>query len=201
MVTGVEAVTALVLTENVALVAPAATVTLEATVAEVLLLERFTMAPPAGAAPLRVTVPVEEEPPFTLPGLSVTEDSPGDTGPWTVPEPPPQEWLQSATTATAVARASLRRRREAGMRFERINTSRRQEIPTTNTGRRSTRGPYRGTTGGTNARGSVVKVTVALAGFDPSKTTDEGDTAHAAAAGAPAQLQVTACLKPFVGTA
>src|SRR5437588_952604 len=193
MVTGVEAVTALVLTENVALVAPAATVTLEATVAEVLLLERFTMAPPAGAAPLRVTVPVEEEPPFTLPGLSVTEDSPGDTGPWTVPEPPPQEWLQSATTATAVARASLRRRREVGIRFERINTSRRQAIPTTNTGRRSTRGPYRGeTTGGTNARGSVVKVTVALAVFDPSKTTDEGAAVHAAVGGAPVQLQLTA---------
>jgi len=84
-VTGVAAVTALVLTENVALVAPAATVTLDGTVAEALLLERFTMAPPLGAAPLRATVPVEEEPPFTLPGLSVTEDSAGDTGPWTVP--------------------------------------------------------------------------------------------------------------------
>jgi len=77
MVTGVEAVTALVLTENVALVAPAATVTLDATVAEVLLLERFTMAPPAGAAPLRVTVPVEGDPPVTLLGLSVIEVSVG----------------------------------------------------------------------------------------------------------------------------
>src|SRR5437588_10966419 len=98
MVTGVEAVTALVLTENVALVAPAATVTLEATVAEVLLLERFTMAPPAGAAPLRVTVPVEGEPPVTLPGLSVTEDSPGETGPGTAPRAPLQQTLASATT-------------------------------------------------------------------------------------------------------
>ena len=89
MVTGVDAVTAPVFTENVALVAPAATVTLDGTVAEVLLLERFTVAPPVGAAPVRVTVPVEEEPAFTLPGLSVTEDSAGDTGPWTVP--PPQE--------------------------------------------------------------------------------------------------------------
>jgi hypothetical protein len=85
MVTGVEAVTELVFTENVALVAPAATVTLDGTVAEVLLLKRFTVAPPLGAAPLRVTVPVEEEPPFTLPGLSITEDSTGDPGPWTVP--------------------------------------------------------------------------------------------------------------------
>ena len=190
--TGVEAVTELVLTENVALVAPAATVTLDATVAEPLLLERCTMAPPLGAAPLRVTVPVEEEPPFTLPGLSVTEDSTGDTGPGTVPEPPPQESWQSATTTTAVARARLRRRREAGFRFEPINTSASQAIPTTNTGRSSTRGLDRGkTTGGATARGSVVKATVALAGFDPSKTTDDGDTVHAAAEGAPVQLQVT----------
>ena len=85
MVTGVEAVTALVFTENVALVDPAATVTLDGTVAELLLLERFTVLPPLGAAPLRVTVPVEEEPPFTLPGVSVTAESTGDTGPDTVP--------------------------------------------------------------------------------------------------------------------
>ena len=91
MVTGVEAVTALVFTANVALVAPAATITLDGTVAEVLLLERFIMAPPLGAGKLRVTVPVEEEPPFTLPGLSVIEDSTGEIGPWAVPEPPPQE--------------------------------------------------------------------------------------------------------------
>jgi hypothetical protein len=188
MVTGVEAVTALVFTGNVALVDPAATVTLDGTVAEALLLERFTMAPPLGAPPLRVTVPVEEEPPFTLPGLSVTDDSTGGGG--TVAEPPPQEWFESATTRTAVARARLGRRREAGMRFEKINRS--QAMPTTNTRRRSTRGPDCGkTTGGAAARGSVVKVTVALAGFDPSKTTEEGDTVHAAPCGAPVQLQVT----------
>jgi hypothetical protein len=78
MVTGVEAVTELVFTENVALVAPAATVTLDGTVAELLLLdERFTVAPPVGAAALRVTVPVEGDPPVTLLGLSVIEVSVG----------------------------------------------------------------------------------------------------------------------------
>lgn len=184
--------TALVFTENVALVAPAATVTPDGTVTEVLLLDRLTRAPPLGAAPLRVTVPVEEEPPFTLPGLSVTEDSTGETGGWTVPEPPPQEWVQNATTTTAVARARLRRRREVRLRFEPINTTRSQAIPATNTTRRSTCSPDRGkTTGGATARGRVVKVTVALAGFEPSKTTEEGDTVHAAVGGAPAQLQVT----------
>jgi hypothetical protein len=73
--TGVEAVTALVFTVNVALVAAAATVTLAGTVAEALLLERVTTAPPLGAGPLRVTMPVEGDPPVTLFGLSATEES------------------------------------------------------------------------------------------------------------------------------
>src|SRR5713226_1788755 len=75
MVTVVDAATALVLTVNVALVTPAATVTLEGTVAAaVLLLESATVAPPAGAAPLSVTVPVEEFPPVTLVGFSESEE-------------------------------------------------------------------------------------------------------------------------------
>ena len=77
MVTAVDTATALVLIVNVALVAPAATVTLEGTVAAaVLLLESATVAPPAGAAPLNVTVPVEDcVPPITLVGLSVSDES------------------------------------------------------------------------------------------------------------------------------
>ena len=59
---------------NVALVAPAATVTLAGTVATaVLLLPSVTTAPPAGAALLNVTVPVEEAPPVTLVGFRLTE--------------------------------------------------------------------------------------------------------------------------------
>src|SRR6266481_429986 len=81
MVTAVDAVTALVLTVNVALVAPAATVTLEGTVAAaVLLLESATCAPPVGAGPLSVTVPVEEFPPATLLGFSEIEESETDAG-------------------------------------------------------------------------------------------------------------------------
>jgi hypothetical protein len=76
MVTDVEAVTLLVLTVNIALLAPAATVTLAGTVAAAVLpLERETTAPPLGAGPLRVTVPVEGVPPVTLSGLSATEES------------------------------------------------------------------------------------------------------------------------------
>ena len=77
----VDAVTALVLTVNVALVAPAATVTLEGTLAAVvLLLESVTCAPPVGAGPLSVTVPVEEFPPVTLVGFSESEERERDAG-------------------------------------------------------------------------------------------------------------------------
>jgi hypothetical protein len=76
MVTNVDAGTALVLTRKVALVAPAATVTLGGALAALLLLESVTCAPPAGAGPLSVTVPVEDcAPPITLVGFSASEDS------------------------------------------------------------------------------------------------------------------------------
>ena len=62
---------------KLAVVAPAATVTLAGTrAAVVLLLESVTTAPPDGAALLNVTVPVEDcVPPVTLVGLSVNADS------------------------------------------------------------------------------------------------------------------------------
>jgi hypothetical protein len=78
MVTGVEAVTALVVTVKFALLAPAATVTLAGTLAAALSLESITCAPPVGAGPLSVTVPVEDcVPPITLVGFSVREESVG----------------------------------------------------------------------------------------------------------------------------
>jgi hypothetical protein len=76
--------TANVLILKVALLAPAGTVTLEGTLAAPLLLESMTCAPPAGAGPLKVTVPVENcAPPITLEGSSVNEervDGGGGTG-------------------------------------------------------------------------------------------------------------------------
>src|SRR5258708_38357062 len=81
MVTGVELVTALVLTVKVALLAPAATVTLAGTLAAALSLESTTCAPPVGAGPLNVAVPVEDcAPPVTVVGFSATEESARD--PW-----------------------------------------------------------------------------------------------------------------------
>ena len=57
-----------------ALVLPAATVTEAGTVAEALLLDKDTEAPPAGAAPLKVTVPVEDVKLSTVVGLRETEE-------------------------------------------------------------------------------------------------------------------------------
>ena len=63
-----------VLTVKVALTLPAGMVTMDGTLAAPLLLESMTCAPPAGAGPLSVTVPVENcTPPMTLVGFSVSE--------------------------------------------------------------------------------------------------------------------------------
>jgi hypothetical protein len=78
MVALVAAATGVVEMVNVAVVEPAATVKVEGTVAEPLLLDRATIIPPAGAAPLRVTAPVEMSPPATLVGTSVSDE--GITG-------------------------------------------------------------------------------------------------------------------------
>ena len=73
----VTAATITVFTEKVAVVAPPRTVTLPGTVATALSLESPTRAPPAGAGPFSVTVPVEEVLPVTLEGLKVTRTTEG----------------------------------------------------------------------------------------------------------------------------
>ena len=55
----------MVVTVNVADLAPAGMVTLAGTTALVLLDVKVTAEPPVGAGPLRVTVPVEDIPPTT----------------------------------------------------------------------------------------------------------------------------------------
>ena len=76
-----------VFTVKFALLLPAGTVTLEGTLAAPLLLESITCAPPAGAGPLNVTVPVEDcRPPTTLVGFNVSEETVGRGGGITVSE-------------------------------------------------------------------------------------------------------------------
>ena len=76
-----------VFTVKVTLLLPAGTVTLEGTLAAALLLESATCAPPAGAGPLSVTVPVDDcVPPVTLVGFNVSEETVGRGGGITVSE-------------------------------------------------------------------------------------------------------------------
>src|SRR5215831_84466 len=74
MLACVTAVTAFVVTAKLALVAPAGTVTAAGTVAAlVLLLVNATTAPPAGAALVSVTVPLQGAPPINTEGFRSKE--------------------------------------------------------------------------------------------------------------------------------
>src|SRR2546425_1563716 len=74
ILTVVEKITRDVFTLKVALVAPSETVTPAGTVAAELLLERETRAPPLGAGPFSVTVPVEDPRPATLTLVRLSDD-------------------------------------------------------------------------------------------------------------------------------
>ena len=69
---------------KVAELAPGAMLTLAGTVATVLLVVSATIAPLAGAGLVRVTVPSEVEPPTTLDGFSVSDESAAGAGAFTV---------------------------------------------------------------------------------------------------------------------
>ena len=72
-VTLVEKKTLEVVIVKVAVLLPAGTVTLEGSCAAVLLSDSETTIPPLGALPVSVTVPMEELPPVTEVGLTLTE--------------------------------------------------------------------------------------------------------------------------------
>jgi hypothetical protein len=92
MVTEVDVDTVLVVSVKVALVAPVETLTpLAGTLAAALLLESATRAPPLGAGPFSVTVPVGDDvAPVTLVGfMTNAEGTGGSTVSVTVHVPPP----------------------------------------------------------------------------------------------------------------
>ena len=60
---------------NVAAVRPAATMTVEGTCAMVFVVDSVTTAPPDGAAPVSLMVPVAPWPPKTVVGFSVSDDT------------------------------------------------------------------------------------------------------------------------------
>ena len=76
----VAVLTDVVATVQVALEEPAGTVTLAGTPVAAEFSLSDTTAPPLGAAPLKVTVPVDELPPVTLDGLTETADNDADGG-------------------------------------------------------------------------------------------------------------------------
>jgi hypothetical protein len=79
IVTVLAEVTTDVVIGYVAVVAPAATVTLVGTWATPgRLLDRVTTSPPAGAGPFNMTVPVDGLPPWTVLGLMIWDEIMGD---------------------------------------------------------------------------------------------------------------------------
>ena len=104
IVTSVENSTGSVVTVKLAFVAPAGIVMPDGTrAASLLLLESEMTAPPAGAGPFSVTVPVDEFSPITLDGLSVNDVSAGGS---TVSDAVNETPLQAAVMTTVVAVAT-----------------------------------------------------------------------------------------------
>src|SRR5438309_594148 len=104
----VEEATAVVAAVNVALVAPAGTITVAGTLAmAVLLLVSETTLPPGGAGAFKLAVPVEDDPPTTLAGLKLSElrAGLGWEEDWEVLLPAPPQELSRTATATIPSRA------------------------------------------------------------------------------------------------
>ena len=114
MVTAVWLETADVVTVNVLLAAPALTVTLAGTDAAAELSDSVTTAPPAGAGALSRTVPVDEAPPVTVVGLTVSDVKVVDCA-WVTPSAAKSVVSPRVATSCAVV-APARRERGRGER-------------------------------------------------------------------------------------
>ena len=185
---------------NVVLVAPAATVVLVGTVAvAVLLLDRDTTIPPVGAGAVKLTVPVEGEPPTTVAGLTPTElslvaDWGGDTE--VVLPDPPHEF--NAITTVNSPKLDMNADRSLVLRNNFIAvTPSPSQIAYSNVQLRllnSQNGPpvlRVSVCTAALARPIVRTATVTVALFVPSSVTAGGVIRHVAESGKPPQLRVT----------
>ena len=94
--------------------------------------------------------------------------------------------------ASAVDTMSHGLRRSANLELCKINETRSSAAHNGKIRQGNNGGAKRGTASGDeNARAIVVKLTVAFAALVPSSVTEEGETVHVAAGGAPEQFQDT----------
>jgi hypothetical protein len=103
----VAVVTDVVVTVKLALVDPAGTDTLVGVDTDVELSESATVAPPLGAAPLKVTVPCDELPPVTVDGLTATAVSVTPGGAVTINEVNAEPFPKVALRPTVVSAATM----------------------------------------------------------------------------------------------
>ena len=103
----VAVVTDVVVTVKLALVDPAGTDTLVGVDTDVELSESATVAPPLGAAPLKVTVPCDELPPVTVDGLTATAVSVMPGGAVTINEVNAEPFPKVALRPTVVSAATM----------------------------------------------------------------------------------------------
>ena len=105
--------------------------------------------------------------------------------------PPLQDVHSTARTSTTVA-LSQARCQEHRPKFQTIRATKHQAKNAASSHNGGLGGADCGKTSGReNVRAVVVIMTVAVAAFEPSRVTVEGETVHVAVAGAPVQLQVT----------
>ena len=99
-----------VVTANVPVSCPAGITIVPGTVTVGLLLDKVTVAPPAGAAATSVTVPVEVTPPFTVAGRIATCEIKGE-GSASTTLTPPQGGEVNAVTVEPISEAEIRHRK------------------------------------------------------------------------------------------
>jgi hypothetical protein len=110
--------------------------------------------------------------------------------------------VQSETARSPAAAARPGRLSEVRFRLQSDSKTAIETKDTAHSSQSSIGGVLRGNTGGGEyPRAVVVSATVAVAVLVPFSVTDDGETVHVAAAGAPVQAHMTVCVELFRGAA